>query len=104
MIRYLSLALLAMTISACHHQKPLDESQLTPSLHRDRLLLDLRGMVRPDQVEGAYQRYNLQHVRLIDKSTNTWVFIFDTLLISPDKMIPLLDDSQFISHAEFSRD
>jgi hypothetical protein len=60
--------------------------------------------VSPKQVEGAYQRYQLEIIKELSEEENSWVFSFASSLISDEEIVELLNDSQFISKAKILKE
>lgn len=74
---------------------------MTSSAQKNIIVATLRGKVKPQQVESAFQRYQMTLLQSIDRDTNTWSFSFDENSINPDEFLKSLQDSQFIKSAKF---
>jgi len=100
-IPILFAAMLSVAMACHRHARPsrdVDSSQdaLESAIGQsDSLLVVLRGKVRPEQIEGAFQAYGLKRHRHVDKESNTWVFTYDLDSIDQDEFIRLLTDGQF---------
>jgi hypothetical protein len=80
-----------------------DGKKMTNATEKNEIVATLRGKVKPQQVVAAFQKYKMKSIKVIDKSTNTWLFTFDKKLIDPDQFLSSLQDSQFIKSAKFGR-
>lgn len=78
-----------------------DGKKMTSTSVQNEIVATLRGKVKPQQVEAAFQKYKMKSIKAIDESTNTWLFTFDKSLIEPDQFLSSLQDSQFIRSAKF---
>ena len=68
---------------------------------KNEIVVQLKGKVKPSAVVGAYQMYRVEMLKLLDKSTNTWLFTYDTTLISPEDMLNMMNNSQFATSARW---
>lgn len=78
-----------------------DGKKITKTAIKNEIVATLRGKVKPQQVEAAFQKYKMKSIKVIDKSTNTWLFTFDKTLIDADQFLKSLQDSQFVKSAKF---
>ena len=78
-----------------------DGKKMTNAVVKNEIIATLKGKVKPQQVEAAFQKYKMKSIKAIDKNTNTWLFSFDKALIEPDLFLNSLQDSQFIKSAKF---
>lgn len=78
-----------------------DRKKITNPFVKDEIVATLRGKVKPQQVEAAFQKYEMKAIKAIDESTNAWLFTFDKTLIDPDLFLNSLQDSQFVKFAKF---
>ncbi len=95
-LSFFVITLLFFFLTSCS-----DGKKITNSATKNEIVATLRGKVKPQQVEAAFQKYKMQSIKAIDQSTNTWLFTFDENLIDPDKFLSSLQDSQFIKSAKF---
>ncbi len=92
------LLALSLLLWTCNTNKVSDASSIGD---KNEIIVQLKGKVKPSKIVGAYQMYRVQKVKLLDKTTNTWLFAYDTSLISPDEMFRLLNNSQFATSARW---
>jgi len=78
-----------LLVSSCS-----DGKKITNTFVKNEIVATLRGKVKPQQVVAAFQKYKMQTIKDVDKSTNRWLFTFDKTLIDPDKFLNSLQDSQ----------
>lgn len=69
----------------------------------NEIVAQLKGKVKPEQVIGAYQKYKIKTIKMVEKSTNSWLFSFDNNLITPEEMLFIMQNSQFVSSARFNQ-
>ena len=70
---------------------------------KSEIVAQLKGKVKPKQVVLAYPMFKIEMEKEINASTNTWLFSYDTSLITADEMLHLMKNSQFVSTAEFRK-
>lgn len=103
MIKYIPsvFAVLLISVMFLFSSSCSDGKKMTNTTVKNEIVATLRGKVKPQQVVAAFQRYQMETVKSVDKNTNTWLFIFDEKLIDPDQFLKSLQDSQFIKSAKF---
>jgi hypothetical protein len=95
------LSIFVITMLFFNSSSCSDGKKMTSTVMKNEIVATLRGKVKPQQVVAAFQKYEMEIVKVIDKNTNTWLFTFDKTLIDPDQFLNSLQDSQFIKSAKF---
>ena len=94
---------LLFSLSSCNGGKKTTESRAEKGLIITEIVAKLKGKVKPQTVVVAYQRYQLETIKVISKETNTWLFTFDNSLIEAKEMLFIMENSQFVSTAKYNR-
>lgn len=95
------LSIFVITMLFFNSSSCSDGKKMTSTVMKNEIVAMLRGKVKPQQVVAAFQKYEMEIVKVIDKNTNICLFTFDKTLIDPDQFLSSLQDSQFIKSAKF---
>ncbi len=97
---------LLLSFMACQQSRKATSRPDTSSdgIIKNEIIVQLKGRVKPQQLTGAYQRYDLKLLRAVSEATNLWLFTYNTDKIAPEEMLNILRNSQFATNAEFNKE
>lgn len=95
---YLSLGIICSVLltMSCKSSK-----SISPSIDcvEGYFVADLRGKVSPSILEYAKQKYGVSFQQLLDNTTNTSLYVFDTSKISLEELLIMMNESEFCESA-----
>jgi len=77
-----------------------NQGKISNDTSKNKVEIQLRGKVKPEQLVGAFQKYEFKALESINKENNTWLFSFNNDKISAEEVVRMMKDSQFANSAK----